>query len=233
MNRMNKPQISVLMPVYNGEKFLREAIESILNQTYKDFEFLIINDGSTDRTREIIFSYNDSRIRYIENERNLKLIASLNKGLDLARGKYIARMDADDISMPDRLQKQFDFLELNPEVGLCGSRCKNISDTHDPIFPETNEQIRFRLFFSNHFAHPTVCMRKSVLDANNLRYEYKYIHAEDYGLWLKMMKYTKLAILQEFLVLRHEHPEQLSNIHSEEQNATLKKSGMSYSGRLA
>ena len=110
---MSKPLVSVLMAVYNGEKYLLEAIESILNQTYTNFEFLIINDGSTDSTEEIILSYSDQRIRYIKNEQNLKLIASLNKGLDLAKGKYIARMDADDISLPDRLEKQVNFLERN------------------------------------------------------------------------------------------------------------------------
>ena len=97
------------MAVYNGEKYLCEAIESMLNQTYTNFEFLIINDGSTDTTEEIILSYKDERIRYIKNEQNLKLIASLNKGLVLANGKYIARMDADDISMLERLEKQVDF----------------------------------------------------------------------------------------------------------------------------
>ena len=97
----NNPKVTVFMPVYNGEKYLREAIDSILNQTFTDFEFLIINDGSTDSSVEIINSYDDSRIRLIHNEKNLKLVATLNKGLDLARGKYIARMDCDDISLPD------------------------------------------------------------------------------------------------------------------------------------
>src|SRR3990170_6306785 len=103
------PEITVLMSVYNGERFLREAIESILNQTYRDFEFLIINDGSTDSSREIILSYNDPRIRLIDNELNIGLTRSLNKGLRLARGKYIARQDADDISFRKRLEKQVAF----------------------------------------------------------------------------------------------------------------------------
>ena len=108
---MNEPMVTVLMSVYNGEKFLKEAMDSILTQTFTDFEFLIINDGSTDNSVKIIESYNDSRIRLINNEKNLKLIASLNKGISLARGKYIARMDCDDISSPMRLEKEVDFLE--------------------------------------------------------------------------------------------------------------------------
>ena len=112
------PEITVLMPVYNGEKYLRPAIESILNQTFSDFEFLIINDGSTDNSESIILSYKDERIRYVKNENNLKLIKTLNKGIDLARGKYIARMDADDISLPTRLEREIEYMESHPECGL-------------------------------------------------------------------------------------------------------------------
>ena len=118
---MTSATVTVLMPVYNGEMYLREAIDSILHQTFTDFEFLIINDGSTDNSETIILSYDDSRIRYEKNDSNLKLIATLNKGIELAKGKYIVRMDADDISIPDRIEKQVAFLEKNPDVGICGS----------------------------------------------------------------------------------------------------------------
>ena len=118
---MNEPMVTVLMAVYNGEKFLKEAMESILTQTFTDFEFLIINDGSTDNSVKIIEEFNDPRIRLIHNEKNLKLIASLNKGISLAKGKYIARMDCDDISMPYRLEKEVDFLENSLEYGLVGT----------------------------------------------------------------------------------------------------------------
>ena len=115
---MRNPKITVLMPVYNGEKYLREAIGSILNQTFNDFEFLIINDSSTDSTREIILSYDDTRIRLEDNEKNIGLTHSLNKGLRLAKGKYVARMDADDISLPDRLEKQLAVIENNTDVSI-------------------------------------------------------------------------------------------------------------------
>ena len=113
--------ITVLMSVYNGEEYLRIAIDGILNQTYNDFEFIIINDGSTDQSRNIICSYTDKRIKLIDNDKNNGLIYSLNKGIENASGKYIARMDADDISLPTRLQKQFDYLESNKHFALVGS----------------------------------------------------------------------------------------------------------------
>jgi glycosyltransferase involved in cell wall biosynthesis len=122
------PLVTVLMPVYNGEEFLHEAIESILKQTYLNFELLIINDGSTDSSENIILSYPDTRIRYIKNESNIKLIATLNNGFALAQGKYIVRMDADDYSVKERLQKQVAFMEANPEVTLAGSWFETIGD---------------------------------------------------------------------------------------------------------
>src|SRR5581483_9504087 len=118
---MSKPIVTVLMSVYNGERYLREAIESILVQTWQDFELVCINDGSTDQSREIVLSFNDPRIRLVDNEQNLGLAKSLNKGLMLARGNLIARQDADDISEPDRLLKQVAFLEQWSEIVLVGS----------------------------------------------------------------------------------------------------------------
>lgn len=120
-NSKKKPAISVLMPVYNSEKYLNEAIESILNQTFVDFEFIIINDASNDNSENIIESYQDSRIKYFKNEKNLGVAKTLNKGLKLAQGKYIARMDSDDISLPERLYKQFKFMEVYNDIDVCGS----------------------------------------------------------------------------------------------------------------
>jgi len=215
--------ITVLMPVYNGEKFLAEAIDSILCQTFKDFEFLIINDGSTDKTKEIIQSYTDPRIRYVENEKNIKLIASLNKGLDLAKGRYIARMDADDISLPERLEKQFSFMEKNSEIGFCGTKANVFEGKLLKKFPETDDDIRIRMFFFNHIPHPSVMLRKSVLVQNNLKYDKNYIHAEDYALWLQMLKFTNVYIIQETLVLHRLHENQISEIYNKEQYSTARK----------
>ena len=128
------PLISVILPAYNAERFLEEAIDSILAQTYKNFELIVLNDGSTDRTEEIILSYNDPRIRYIKNESNLKLIKTLNKGIALARGKYIARMDADDISLPTRFEKEIEFMEIHPDIGVCSSKVIHLFSNRKTIF---------------------------------------------------------------------------------------------------
>jgi glycosyltransferase involved in cell wall biosynthesis len=213
-----KPLVSVLMAVYNGEKFLREAIESILNQTYTNFEFLIVNDGSTDLTEEIILSYSDSRIRYIKNETNLKLITSLNKGLDLANGKYIARMDADDISLPNRLEKQVVFLEDNQEIGVLGTcvRTIGLENNYEVHFKQGHDQIRFELFFHNYLHHPTVMLRSDLIKKNKIYYE-NYLHAEDYALWVKLTEFTKIDILPEILVNYRIHESNISEVHKNQQ----------------
>lgn len=208
--------VTVLLPVYNGEKYLREAIDSILNQTYTDFEFLIINDGSTDRTEEIILSYADPRIVYVKNEQNIRLIATLNKGLKLAKGKYIARMDADDISLPERLEKQVAYMDANAGVGLCGSYIQTLeAGTEYVIKYETDsDMIKFKLLFDTHFPHPAAMLRKSVLDQFQLEYELKYIHAEDYVLWNRMALHTGLHNIPEVLVWKRSHDGQVSIVHN-------------------
>ena len=124
------PSISVVMPAYNAEKYLREDIDSILAQTYDDFEFIIINDGSIDRTKEIILSYSDPRIVYIENEQNSGICVTLNKGLDTAKGRYIVRMDSDDIALPQRLEIQVRYMDANPDVGVAGSMVERFYDNN-------------------------------------------------------------------------------------------------------
>jgi len=200
------------MPVFNAEKFLAEAIESILSQTYRDFELLIINDGSSDRSGEIIKSYSDARIRLFENESNIKLIATLNKGIDLSAGEYIARMDADDISLPERLAKQVEYLDQHPSVGLCGSYLKTLGLEQDYVvkYATDHDTIRFKLFFDAHFPHPAAIIRKSVLTENHLRFEKEYIHAEDFELWNRMAEVCRVAIIPEVLVLKRSHREQVS-----------------------
>jgi glycosyltransferase involved in cell wall biosynthesis len=121
MNNKISPKISVVMPVYNGKEYLALAVESILRQTFADFEFIIINDGSTDNSADIAASYEDPRIKLLHNDKNLGLIPSFNRGLENSRGEYIARMDADDIAFPDRFKKQVAFLDDHPDIALCGS----------------------------------------------------------------------------------------------------------------
>lgn len=222
---MNEPLVTLLMSVYNGEKYLREAIESILNQTYRNIEFLIINDASTDNSAKIIQSYTDKRICFFSNETNLKLTASLNKGIDLAQGKYIARMDADDVSLPVRIEKQVAFMEQHPQVGLCGTYVQNIgmNDPYVPPYKTTHDEIKFKLFFETHFPHPAAMLRKSVLDEHNLRYDTVNQVAQDYELWNKMINYCEVAIIPEPLVKKRSHPEMTSVKKGEEQLQVVKK----------
>lgn len=199
------PAISVVMSVYNSEKYLAEAIESILNQTFTDFEFIIINDGSTDSSLAIIESYmaKDERVVLISRE-NKGLPASLNEGIAIAKGKYIARMDADDISLPERFQKQYDFMESNPKVGVCGTKAylfKEIpSKKHIIGHPVDHQSLIVRLLFSVCFIHPTVLMRKRVLDKVDYIYNTSFKNSQDYELWARLMDKTQFYNLQEPLL---------------------------------
>lgn len=186
-----KPMISVVMSVYNAEKYLDEAIESILNQTYKDFEFIIINDGSTDKSLEIIEKYKkeDERVDLISRE-NRGLIASLNEGIQKARGKYIARMDADDISLPTRFEKQIELME-SKDIDICGGNYLSINSDGSlfslNLTPQSHELCTLSLVSKVPFAHPTVMIRKEFLEKYSLEYgQSNFQKAEDLDLWLRM-----------------------------------------------
>lgn len=215
-------EVTVLMPVYNGEKYLRQAIDSILEQTFLDFEFLILNDGSTDRTMEIVESYNDSRIRMVHNEKNMKLIFTLNKGINLARGKYIARMDCDDISLPERLTKQVAFMDEHPEVGILGGSIYIIDGNgkrkYKVQYPTKHHVFCWGLCFYCPVAHPTVMMRKEVIVSVG-GYNNDMVHAEDYDLWYRLNRRTNFANLKDVLLYLRKHEncvsETYSSIHSE------------------
>lgn len=206
---MTPPVISVIMPVYNGEKFLREAIDSILNQTFSNFEFIILNDGSTDKSEEIILSYSDERIKYIKNENNLQIVKTLNKGLALAEGAYIARMDADDISYPQRFEKQYQFLEANPDIHVCGCKIRRFWEgkkSRSKTFPEYHEAIKARLVINSPIPHPGAMIRKSFFDT--FLYEEEYNKAEDYALWMKSCDTHKFHNLPDELLRYRFHPNQ-------------------------
>jgi len=216
--------LTVLMPVYNAEKYLKEAIESILQQTFADFEFLIINDGSTDSSKEIILSYNDHRINYIENETNKKLVETLNIGLNLSRGKYIARMDADDISFPDRLKRQFEFMENNPNVGACGTMFENFGDLKGSVkYEVTHDKIRINMLFYSQICHPSVILRKETLDKFNICYNHLYIHAEDLDFFVKIAEVSEIANIPEVLIKYRQHNENISNSYKQIQRDNTKK----------
>ena len=184
-------EITVLMSVYNGAKFLAEAIASILALTFTDFEFIIIDDASSDDSLHIINSYKDARIVLIQNNKNIGLTKSLNIGIAKAKGKYIARMDADDISMPKRLEKQFDFMEEHLEFAFCGTRAKTINDVGKEISffkpPTDSSKILALLLFKNCFFHSSLIIRtKKLLQVLGYNETYKY--AQDYKLYLELFK---------------------------------------------
>lgn len=206
---MRIPRVSVLLSVYNGELFLREAIESILNQAFTDFEFIIIDDSSSDNSREIIESYKDERIVLLVNVSNQGLASSLNTGIIKAQGEYIARMDADDISLRERLEKQVAFMDKHREIGLCGSWIKYFGEENLVLeFPPDDATIRCKLLFENNIAHPSVMLRKDLLLKHNLSYNPAYTNAQDYELWRRCSHYLSLANLSEVLLLYRLHSEQ-------------------------
>ncbi|MFH0976551.1 MAG: glycosyltransferase [Spirochaetota bacterium] len=209
------PKVTVLMSVYNGDRYLREAIESILSQTFTDFEFLIVNDGSTDSSKDIILTYNDSRIRLIDNGHNLGLTASLNHGLDLAKGEYIARMDADDISLPERLEKQVAFMDANNNIAVCGTCAEIINDKKERVGeftnPELPDNIKTALFFFNPIAHPTVLMRKNIIIKAG-KYNTEYLRTQDYELWIRLfLSGHEFYNLQERLIIYRNHENNITN----------------------
>ncbi len=205
------------MPVYNSELYIREAIDSILNQTFSDFEFIIIDDASTDKSVEIIQSYTDSRIQLIVKPQNSGYTNSLNYGLKIAKGEYIARMDSDDISLPTRFEKQVAYLDRNPDVVLCGANYTIIGTDNVYKLTENNDEIQMYFITDNCIAHPVVMLRNSVLKKYAILYDVTKEPAEDFDLWVRLFNYGKLHNLQEVLLNYRVHEQQVSNIQSEKQ----------------
>jgi len=212
-----QPRISVIMPVYNGEKTLESAMTSILSQTYSDFEFIVINDGSKDASREIMnrLASMDSRIQVIDRP-NKGLIASLNEGIDLAAGEFLARMDADDLSLPDRFRKQVECMDRE-RLDICGCHFLVIDDVgkvrDTAVMPVEKAMMPVWLSVGTPFAHGSVLMRKSFLERTGLRYGQSFSQVnEDLGLW--MLMFSKGAVLgnvDEVLFKYRWHPNSFSH----------------------
>jgi glycosyltransferase involved in cell wall biosynthesis len=217
--------VSVLMSVYNGEKYVAKAIESILNQSFAPFEFVVIDDASTDHTKDILTSFSDSRIRIYQNSSNKGLTRSLNIGLDLCKGKYIARMDSDDLSHPNRLARQVDFLEKHPSIGVIGADYERITPdgTHTGKFcihrPDW-ELVHWMLNFENPISHPTVCLRTGLVRQVG-GYNEDFQYTQDYDLWGRLARITCMANLPEVLLYYRSGDEnQIStaNLQSQKEN---------------
>lgn len=199
---LNK-KVTVLMPVYNAEKFLHSAIESILSQSFKDFDLLIIDDGSTDSSYSIIHSFNDSRIQYLKNEQNVGIVDTLNKGLDMIASSYIVRMDSDDWAYPNRIEKQVAFMDQHPKIAISGTSIQKFNENRNLkiINVKTDPQdIKTQLLFDNALMHPTVIMRNSVLNQSNYRYNNEHIAMEDFGLWQNVSLKHELGNLSDVLL---------------------------------
>lgn len=204
-NNQQYSKVSVVMSVFNGERHLRESIESILNQTFSGFEFIVIDDGSTDKTPEILKEYakKDSRVKAIANKENIGLTKSLNKGIKAAKGEYIARMDANDISVPERLEKQASFMESHPEIGLVGAYAQFIDEKGNYLnrINQPKKLINPRqLFFDSQICHSSIMVRKDILEKIG-GYDEKFLYSQDCDLVLRIARISKIAAIPEILIL--------------------------------
>jgi len=199
----HQPQVSVVTSVYNGEAYLEECVDSVLNQTFQDFEYIILNNGSTDGTGRILQQYTDRRLRIIHQE-NLGISKSLNKGINLSNSNLIARLDADDYLMPQMLEKQINFMGKHPDIVLCGSRWLELVgeklSKQIVAFVETDHDIRKSMSLFNPFSHSAVIFRKKTfITAGGYSERFKY--SQDYELWLRMLAFGKTLILKEELAV--------------------------------
>ncbi|MDH3692561.1 MAG: glycosyltransferase, partial [Gammaproteobacteria bacterium] len=201
---MASAPVTVLMPVYNREEYVGDAIRSILSQTYADFEFLIINDGSTDNSREIIASYSDERIKVLDTE-NKGWASALRTGVSQAKGRYIARMDSDDISLPKRLEQQNDYLDQNPNVAFVHSLVDYIDPNGELIRRRVGHcfsdiETKWHLLWRNVVVHPAVMLRSSVLKKHNLNYLSDRYRADDFDLWNRLARVGDIHCIPEVLL---------------------------------
>lgn len=220
---MRTPKVSIVMPVYNGEGFVREAIDSVLAQTFKDFELIVINDGSIDGSEEVVRSYSDPRIVYVKNEVNSGLANVRNKGIGLVRGQYLAWLDCDDISLPTRLEKQVSLLDANPKIGLCGTWVRTIGLSKADIwqYPVEPEFLRARMLFDDPFATSSIMMRSACVLEQNLRFQIDHPPAEDYELWERVSREWVVTNVPEVLTYYRVHPAQTSTSNSVKQRASV------------
>lgn len=214
-------KVSVLTPIYRtDERILREAIESVLSQTFRDFEFLLLDDCPEDSREAVVRNYDDRRIVYLKNDRNLGISVSRNKLIDLAKGEYLAVFDHDDICRPERFAKEVAYLDAHPECGVVGGWVR--PDAGTPLeFPEDDHGIKVALMDGSSIWHSAAMIRKSVLDASGVRYEADYSPAEDYRLWMRLLPLTVFHNLREVVLDYRRHGRNTSTVRSRELNAQV------------
>ncbi|AEF85216.1 glycosyltransferase [Treponema primitia ZAS-2] len=219
------PLVSVIIPCYNSAQYVKQSILSIINQSYKNIEIIITDDCSTDDSFSVIegLASIDNRIIVIKNSENLKLIKTLNNAIDIAKGKYIARMDADDISMPMRIEKQVSFMELHSDYAICGTNAWHINERGKiigkAILPLSNVEIQNSKFCSCPFYHPSVIIRSNIL--KELNYNEIFIHTEDYALWLEILDHYKGFNLKEKLIKYRKHQDSITQKYKDIMRTTL------------
>jgi glycosyltransferase involved in cell wall biosynthesis len=220
---MKIPRVSVVMPVYNGERYVGAAIDSILAQSFRDFELIVINDGSTDGSAQVIESYRDPRIVCVSYPANTGLASVRNKGLDIVRGEYIAWLDCDDVSLPERLKKQINILDTNPRIGLCGTWVKTIDGATGDIwqYPTDPDFVRARMLFDDPLATSSIMMRAACVREQGLRFNLDHPPAEDYELWERISRDWRVTNIPEVLTLYRIHPMQTSVTKAQKQKDSV------------
>lgn len=220
--KSSNPKISVILPVYNAEKYIYDSINSILSQTFQDFELVIIDDCSTDSSYDLIkeIASFDSRIRIFKNKKNLRLIDTLNFGLSVSQAKYVARMDADDICEPNRLEIQYNLI-VNSGAVIVGSNYRVFGSKNRIIYnPSSNESCKAALLTCSPFCHPAVMMNLDIIKKNDIKYSKEYLHAEDYEFFIRLSKFGNVMNSDEILFNYRFHDNQISQKHSKQQMET-------------
>lgn len=231
---MRNPLISVILPVYNCEKYIEESVRSILDQTVDDFELIVIDDGSTDESMKIVsaLAFEDNRIRVLKNDTNIGLIYTLNRGLQEATGDFIARMDADDRSHIDRFEKQLLYLDMNPNVYLCSCKVRYFGGKSEVIeYNYTPAQTKVELLYHNGVNHPGYMMRSALIKEEHRTYNPKYLHAEDYEFVVNVSRSHEVGIVPEVLLDYRIHENQVSGVNAKISDATktkIKKEQLEY-----
>jgi glycosyltransferase involved in cell wall biosynthesis len=219
---MQNPKVSVIMSVYNSRNYVKDAIKSVLAQSYTDFEFLIVDDCSKDDSVSVIKQFKDKRIRFYQNEKNLGYINSLNFLLNECKGTFIVRHDNDDFSSKNRILNQISFLEKNPEYLICGSNCMIFGKKNAFSFlPQTDSECRVYMIFNSPFYHPSVCFHRKIFSEYHLLYNKELMPAEDYDMWMRISKYGKMANLPSIDFNLRTHDNNTSSLNIQKQKNIL------------
>lgn len=224
--KRNTPLLTVLMPIFNTEEYLSEAIESILNQTFSDFEFLIINDGSKDSSAKIVRKYKDKKIRFVNHRKHQGLVPVLNEGLTLAKGTYLARMDGDDISKPERLEKQVQFMNSHPNIDICGTWFEVFGNKFGKKVytrPTNPAACKAVLLFTDPVCHASVIMRLKVIRKFNLKFDPSFKHLEDYEFFNRASDYVNFANLGEVLYQYRYHKKRTGSLYKNQQELQMRR----------